>query len=398
MSYAGERLIYDADSHLMELPDFLSAHADPSSRHLLPPLGNRTTGLFNPGEHVGKAGQSPEDVRKLLQLGDRITRGPKWHDALGAFSGAERSLALDLLGFEHQVVFSSFCARLIFEAPLEVRYAAARAHNRAMAAFCGEDRRLIGVAMVPLDEPELALKEIINASELGLGAIWIAADAPGGRSPGHPALEPIWKSLAERRLPFILHVGSGALRISEEWMNDGHLEHVSARGGAEVIGSKDLTVIHHAPQRFISVLVLDGVLDRHSDLRGGVIEIGAGWVPDMIRRLDHAVDIWSKPEPHLARMRRKPSEQIRQQLRFTPYPFEDVSAMVNESFEELYMFSSDYPHAEGGRDPLGRFDRSVAPLGEAARTRFFSGNFLDLYSNAFANADNQGSAVSRTSS
>jgi len=76
MSYAGERLIYDADSHLMELPDFLLAHADPSSRHLLPPLGTRTTGLFAPGEHAGKAWQSPENVRTLLQLGDRITRGP----------------------------------------------------------------------------------------------------------------------------------------------------------------------------------------------------------------------------------------------------------------------------------------------------------------------------------
>lgn len=29
MSYAGERRILDADSHLMELPDFLSAHASP---------------------------------------------------------------------------------------------------------------------------------------------------------------------------------------------------------------------------------------------------------------------------------------------------------------------------------------------------------------------------------
>jgi uncharacterized protein len=61
--------------------------------------------------------------------------------------------------------------------------------------------------------------------------------------------------------------------------------------------------------------------------------------------------------------------------------------MVGESSEELYMFSSDYPHAEGGRDPLGRFDRSVASLSEPARTRFFSGNFRDLYPNAFVNAD-----------
>jgi predicted TIM-barrel fold metal-dependent hydrolase len=149
-----------------------------------------------------------------------------------------------------------------------------------------------------------------------------------------------------------------------------------------VIGSKDLTVIHHPAHRFISALVLDGVLERHPALRGGVIEIGAGWVPDMIRRLDHAVAIWSKSEPHLAEMRRPPSRQIREQLRFTPYPFEDVAEIVRESGPELYMFSSDYPHAEGGRDPLGRFDRSTASLDEHDRARFFYANFNDLYPGA----------------
>jgi hypothetical protein len=141
-------------------------------------------------------------------------------------------------------------------------------------------------------------------------------------------------------------------------------------------------VIHHTAHRFLSVMILDGVLERHRDLRGGIIEIGAGWVPDMIRRLDHAQEIWSKSEPHLAQMTRRPSQQIREQLRFTPYPFEDVAAMVRESFPELYMFSSDYPHAEGGRDPLGRFDRSTATMDEAARASFFAGNFRDLYPNA----------------
>ncbi len=379
MSYAGERLINDADSHLMELPDFLSAHTAASDQHLLPVLGASTTGQFDPGDHVGAAGHAAETVEKLKELGDQITRGPKWHDALGAFNGPERAVALDMLGFERQVVFASFCARLIFEAPAEARYVTCRAHNRAMAEFCDADTRLIGVAIVPLDDVQQAMKEITFAAELGLGAVWIAADAPGGRSPGHVDHEPIWRLLAERNMPFILHVGSAPLQIPKAWMNDGYPDRTTARGGAEVIGSKDLTVIHQAAQRFISVLVLDGVLDRHPDLRGGVIEIGAGWVPDMIRRLDHAVDIWSRPEPHLAKMQRKPSEQIRDQIRFTPYPFEDVAQIVNDSWSELYMFSSDYPHAEGGRDPIGRFDRSTASLSEAARRQFFFENFQTLY-------------------
>jgi predicted TIM-barrel fold metal-dependent hydrolase len=233
--------------------------------------------------------------------------------------------------------------------------------------------------MVPLDDPELALAEIARAQQLGLGAVWIAVDAPGGRSPGHPLHEPIWATLAERRMPFILHVGSGSLAIPDPWMNDGHPEHTTARGGAEVIGSKDLTVIHHTAHRFISALVLDGVLERHRSLRGGIIEIGAGWVPDMIRRLDHAAAIWARSEPHLAEMSRKPSEQIREQLRFTPYPFEDVAQLVSESHPELYLFSSDYPHAEGGRDPIGRFDRATATMSDADRSLFFAKNFTDLY-------------------
>jgi predicted TIM-barrel fold metal-dependent hydrolase len=104
----------------------------------------------------------------------------------------------------------------------------------------------------------------------------------------------------------------------------------------------------------------------------------------MIRRLDHAVKIWSRSEPQLAKMKRRPSEQIAEQLRFTPYPFEDVTQLVSESSPDLYMFSSDYPHAEGGRDPIGRFSRSTETLTKEDREKFFSKNFKILYPNAFA--------------
>jgi hypothetical protein len=85
-------------------------------------------------------------------------------------------------------------------------------------------------------------------------------------------------------------------------------------------------------------------------------------------------------------MKRKPSEQIRGQLRFTPYPFEDVGALIRESWPELYLFSSDYPHAEGGRDPIGRFERALAGCGEDVKAGFYAGNFLDLYPRVFAPA------------
>ena len=381
MSYADERIIFDADSHLMELPDYLREFADPDIRDRLPKLGETATAIFDAKNYGDTGAHSPETTKKLLAMGDDITRGPKWHEALGSFNGKERNQVLDLLGFKKQVIFSSFCSRLIFDDPdFDIRYGAAAAQNRSMAEFVKHDERMIGVGMVPLDEPDRAVAEIKRVLGMGLGAVWIGSDAPGGRSPGHPDLNPVWVLLQEAGVPFILHVGSSTLSIPDPWMNDGRPARTTARGGAEVIGSKDLTVIHHSAVRFVSTMILDGVLEQFPKLKGGVIELGAGWVPDMIRRLDHAAEIWTKSEPHLAQMTRKPSEQIHDQLRFTPYPFEDVAQLVAESSPDLYLFSTDYPHAEGGRDPIGRFLRSTESLTDDHRDRFFHRNFLDIYS------------------
>jgi predicted TIM-barrel fold metal-dependent hydrolase len=241
-----------------------------------------------------------------------------------------------------------------------------------MAAFCA-DARLLGVALCDLDEPVRALEELEFALNLGLREVWIPARAPGGTSPGHNMHDPFWARLAERRVPFVLHVGSGPLQIDDVWRNNGRAPPIRMPV-AEIITSKDLMVVYQPAERFLSVLVLDGVLERHPQLRGGAIEMGAGWVPDMLRRLDHAVDIWSRSEVELRAMQRKPSEQAAAQLRFTPYPFEDLGLLCRTSDPRLYLFSSDYPHAEGGRDPLGRFTKSLGGVSESIAAGFFAEN------------------------
>jgi predicted TIM-barrel fold metal-dependent hydrolase len=358
MTYAGDRRMLDADSHLMEWPTFLTEQAPAAVAARLPKV------VPDLGPWAQRKARSRE---ALVELGGELLRkGPKWNDALGAADPAERSLALDQLGFERQVVYSSFCAKLFDVSDTELRYAAYRAHNRAMAAFCASDPRLCGVALCDLDGGERSLAELDAALELGLGLIWIPARAPAGRSPGHAAHAPFWSRLEERGAPFVLHVGSGAFSVGEAWLDDGMTARVEEGNRPEVIGAKDLMVIYQPIERFLSMLVLDGVLERHRGLRGGAIEVGAGWVPDMLRRLDHAVAIWGKSEPKLAAFERTPSAQAAAQLRFTPYPFEDAGLLCRESDPRLYMFSSDYPHAEGGRDPVARFDRSLA--GHAAET------------------------------
>ena len=371
MTYTGARRIVDADSHLMEWPGFLTEYADPAFRDAMPSLGGRS------GLAVTDGSRTQDERKALVDLGDELVRkGPKWHAALGAVDPDERSIALDLLGFEHQVVYSSLCAPLFDITDPDLRYAAYRAHNRAVAAFCAHDPRLLGVAMCDLDDLERALPEVDAALDLGLREVWVPARAPGGRAPGHLDHDPFWARIAERGIPFVLHVGSGALDIGDAWLDNGRPREQEV-SGAEIIGSKDFMVVYQTAERFLSVLVLDGVLERHPGLHGGAIEMGAGWVPAMIQRLDHAVDIWKRSERRLATFERQPSEQAAAQLRFTPYPFEDVGWLCAHSDPALYLFSSDYPHAEGGRDPLGHFDRSLAGLGGTTAAAFYAENASD---------------------
>jgi predicted TIM-barrel fold metal-dependent hydrolase len=386
VTYAQGRSFNDADSHIMELPSFLKAYADPPMRERMPEIPVPRTGtlanLIDEAKAAG--GHSPERIEELVGLGDTLIAGPKGYAALGAFNAAERARALDMLGFQRQLVFASFSELIAFdmERAVDDRYAVARAHNRAMADFCSQDKRLCGVGLLPLDVTALSLAELDHLLSLGLKAAWVPHRACGGRSPGHTDLDPIWARLAEAGVPFVIHVGGARLNLPREWMNTGRKIPTDWLGGGENLRGKDMTALHHGAEVFIGVMVMDGVLERHPTLRGGVIELGAGWVPSMLTRLDWSVDIWKKSEPELAALSRKPSQQIIDQIAFTPFVYENVGELIRQSDERLYMFSSDYPHPEGGRAPLARFEASLTGHEESAKAHFYSENFARLFATA----------------
>jgi uncharacterized protein len=378
MSYAQGRVFNDADSHVMELPDFLRSHADPNMRERLPQIRVEAPRLqFAIAEAVQRGGQHPDRLANMIALGDQLISGPKGYEAMGAFNGAERSQALDQLGFARQLVFATFSAGITFseQRPIEERYGAARAHNRAMAEFCASDARLFGVALLPLDDTALALDELRHILDLKLRAVWIPHRSCGGRSPGHNDLDAVWALLAQARVPFMLHVGGRPLQLDPAWFNTGRPVPTDWLGGGENVRGKDMTSLHHMAETFVGALVLDGVFERHPMLRGGVIELGAGWVPSMLKRLDWIAEIWRKSEPELQRLRQPPSQQIIEHMAFTPYPYEDVGDLIRQSDSRLYLFSSDYPHVEGGRNPLGRFSATLRETDPQAQTRFYTENF-----------------------
>jgi predicted TIM-barrel fold metal-dependent hydrolase len=392
MAYApSHRAFYDADSHIMELPDFLKKYADPGVRDDIPEVSYAAS-LVTDEEVaviVRQGGRhSAEHVAAQIALGDRLIESSKEIQALGAFDRNDRSRALDLLGFKKQLVFATHSVAMPFSPSSkitpELRYAATRAHNRHMADFCGADARLLGVAIIPLDEPALAIAELEAAIAAGLKAVWVPHRPPAERSPGHLDFDPFWARLAESGTPFLLHVGGAPLQQARAWMNNGKGPVKDWMGGGENLRSKDIAILHQGPETFISMMLIDGVFERFPALRGASVELGAGWVPSLLTRLDWVAKNWIRADKNQTPFSRKPSEMLRQQMAFTPFVFEDVGMLIDHSSADLYLFSSDYPHVEGGRDPIKRFEGFLGERSEAVREAFYAENFLRIFPGARA--------------
>ena len=401
MAYAPDnRAFYDADSHVMELPNFIIDYADKEFKDLIPPVNYKASLVTDEEveEIINNGGKhTKEHVETQISLGDRLIAESKEIQALGAFDRADRSIAMDMLGFKKQLVFPTHSVVTPFrdvrgkakyvdkqgvQITPELRYGATRAHNRAMSDFCSEDSRLMGVGVIPLHEPELAMEELDFAIKSGLEAIWVAHYACGDRSPGHLALDPFWQKLAEEGIPFLMHVGGSPLQLDRSWSDNGKPPSKDWMGGGENVRAKDMVVMHQGPETFVSMMVLDGVFERYPQLKGASVELGAGWVPEMLQRLDYVVKTWSRVDKNLSEIKRKPSEQLIEQMAFTPFHHEDVGMLMDASHLELYLFSSDYPHVEGTSDPIGRFERFLVDRDEHTKNLFYSENFLKIFPDA----------------
>ena len=181
MTYARDKICFDADSHRMPRPDFLSAHADPKYREALyidggPNGGERFAKWF--GKIVSEVEERIGDPEKTKQLEQNVISSAKGWAAHGAVYPEERSRTLDLLGFRAQLVFSTFAGHFLRGDDPDLMYGGTRAHSRAMADFCAHDERLLGVALIPLHDPARAIQELDEALSLGCRAVHVPSDAP----------------------------------------------------------------------------------------------------------------------------------------------------------------------------------------------------------------------------
>jgi predicted TIM-barrel fold metal-dependent hydrolase len=391
-------VVHDADAHIMETPTWLRDHADPAVRERISPL------QYPGGNELRQTGDPTEQQRDLSAAFDRLRErhlsdeyrsveaaeimGRKNFAATGSFIPEDRGRALDLLGFASQLVFNTFHNRRLHDwehgGDLDLAYGAARAHNRGMVEFCSADPRLLPTCYVPLVDFERAAAMASEAIEMGAAALLVASGCPPGHSPSHVGLDPVWARAQEAGIPVVFHVGGTGDLIDPAYFRNGLPIPPDFHGGEENFRSVDYMGIPGPPAQTLATMIFDGVLERFPSLRIGVIEQGAIWVPSWTRQMESAFEAFARHEERLRALSLRPTEYVRRQVRFTPYPTDDVGWIISQSGPEVCLFSSDYPHVEGGRRPIERFEASLAAaaIPELARRRFYTDNFVDLMGSA----------------
>jgi predicted TIM-barrel fold metal-dependent hydrolase len=376
MAYVEGRLVYDADSHIHEPPGYAEQYADPAMRAQLA----ERLATFRKPPGIDEAIAKQHDAEFRAKDADEILLR-KNSLAVGAVIPADRSHALDLLGFAAQLVFTTTYLDPLREfdvnAEVDMACAMARAHNRGIVDFCSVDPRLLPVCYVPFADVDRAVEMTREAIDLGAAAIKIASHPPRHHAPSHVGLEGVWAQAQEAGVPIVFHVG-GEQPMNPVYKNNGLPPVPDFHGGDTNFTSVSYMAIPYAPMQTLSTLIIDGVLDRFPQLRIGVIELGAAWLPGLMRSMDSAAEAFRRNEERLQKLSLLPSEFVRRQVRVTPYPHEPAGWVVENSGVEIPMFSSDYPHVEGGRNPVKRFDASLAGCDDETTSAFYAGNFADL--------------------
>jgi len=376
-----DRLVIDADAHLMEPAGWLASYVDPAARERIPSMDGGDDGfatLLQEGDDLlGRRradGAEAESARREL-----MTMPRKGWLSYGGSDPAERSAALDELGFALQVVYPTASFPQVAASPPDAQVAAALGMNRGLAEFCAADARLVPVAYVPLHHGvEVALQVLADAVARDVPVVMIdMVPAKGALAPGHPDHDRLWAAMVDADVVLSVHIGldNGWRPIRPSFFDNGRtLEHFRSDAPGDALS---YMAIGYPAELFLSSIVLDGVLERFPGLRLSVAELGAVWVPGFLHHLDQAARSFRRLQD-LSHLTMAPSEYLRRQVRFTPFAGEPVGWMMAASSPELYCFSSDYPHHEGSDDPIRRFDQTMGDVDPADRDAFYAGTFAAL--------------------
>jgi predicted TIM-barrel fold metal-dependent hydrolase/ketosteroid isomerase-like protein len=246
--------------------------------------------------------------------------------------------------------------------------AVAGAYNEWLAGYCAvSPRRLFGTAMLPLQDPVAAARELRRAvGELGFVGAFVRPNPYLGRSLSDRAYDPVWDAAEELRVPIGVHEGSSVI--------------VPTLGSDRPFNPLLLHAVSHSFEEMLACaqLIAFGVLERHPALRVVFLESSGGWGPFWLERLDEQAQSFGGFCPD---MKLRPSEYFARQCAISFEVDErTLPALAPFLGAERIVWGSDYPHHDatfpGAVDAIRS---TVAPCSTAVQARVLGLNARDIY-------------------
>ena len=383
--------VFDADNHLYESRDALTRYlparyagaidfVEVRGRTKIMVRGTVSDYIPNPTfDRVGRPGAQEEYFRHGNPDGksarEIIGRGI---DCPEAFRSAEPRLAL----MDQQGLYGAFMyptlASLIEERMTddpELCGAVIHALNQWMAdewPFAYENRMF----STPIITPGLvdqAIAELDWSVEHGAKAV-LMRPAPawgfrGPRSFALPEFDPFWSKVQDSGMVVVIHASDdGYHRYYNEW--EGMHGEMLAFGQPRPF-TQALSGDYRDIQDAVTSIICHGLLTRFPKLNFVLVENGSGWVPRLLRRLDHTYE--QLPQAFAE----KPSITFKRSFWTHPFHEENPLKLVNLLGADRVVFGSDFPHVEGLSDPLSYLDDLQGLEGDDL-AKVMGGNLLGL--------------------
>lgn len=365
--------IVSSDSHIVEPPTLWTERIDKKYRDRAPRTKMGHNG--NEGEYFTVEGIEPWPVVRLFAPGIKSEDMPEYHKntfkvaPASTWDPAARLKEQDADGIKAEILFTSFGLFLYGLQDPDFRRACFRVYNDYMAEYCRHDpNRLVGVAMIILDDIELAVAELTRCAKLGLrgGMIW--SRAPEDKPYVDRHYDPFWAAAEETGMILTMHI------------------HTASQGFGIKPGHwlAEFTTMTTEIQHSLTELVLSGVFERHPNLRVVSAENDCGWMPHLMHRLDHNYDSFRHVAEEMKgiKLSMPPSAYLKRNVGVT---FQHEKAEVKYVREFMgpnayLMWGSDYPHNDGTwPDSRKILAEAFRDLPAADTAKLVGGNAARLY-------------------
>jgi predicted TIM-barrel fold metal-dependent hydrolase len=370
----------DVDQHIHEPRSMWRDHIDPQMRDRALAIEDDASGYswltwqsqklyLAEVQQPGRAKPIGEH-RKRLEAGLPNDR-PYDDECAPEYTDAKARVAkVREFGLDAAVQFPNF--GLLWEDMLardpEAQRANMRAWNRWIAGVVADGEGVLhGVAHMELRDPLWVEEECARLERDGIRLAMVAPAPVDGKPLAHRDLDPVWRSFSTHNVAPVFHVGGFQQPLHPVWYED------DPEPVDKLMGSVFIWV---APAVALANMSVYGVFERFPELRVGVVELTAHWVPELLMMLDGAWGFYAaRHGAPLTNIPLRPSEYIRRQVRVAALAYESPGGLIEKVGEDMFMFGSDWPHSEGIKDPIGDYERCVPEtLTPGARQKLFSGN------------------------